>query len=126
MDIYYGDLKISDSKSFTDRVLEILKEEYNMDINSFGIRNPENFVLPVFESNGEVVKHRIEDGVYKCDYVDISGREEFKNFEAVDITEYLPEELRHETAKNGYVTFYPNVDGIDGFFIAKMKRCKWW
>ena len=50
--------------------------------------------------------------------------EEFKNFEAVDITEYLPEELRHETAKNGYVTFYPNVDGIDGFFIAKMKRCK--
>ena len=47
-----------------------------------------------------------------------------KNFEIVDITEYLPLELRHETAKNGYVTFYPNTDSVDGFFIAKMKRCR--
>lgn len=47
-----------------------------------------------------------------------------KNFETVDITEYLPLELRHKTAKNGYVTFYPNTDSVDGFFIAKMKRCK--
>ncbi len=49
---------------------------------------------------------------------------ENKNFEIVDITELLPQELRHETAKDGYVTFYPNVDSIDGFFIAKVKRCK--
>jgi len=47
-----------------------------------------------------------------------------KNFEIVDITEYLPLELRHETTKDGYVTFYPNTDSVDGFFIAKMKRCK--
>lgn len=47
-----------------------------------------------------------------------------KNFETVDITEYLPLELRHETTKDGYVTFYPNTDSVDGFFIAKMKRCK--
>ena len=47
-----------------------------------------------------------------------------ENFETVDITDYLPLELRHETTKDGYVTFYPNVDSIDGFFIAKMKRCK--
>ena len=46
-----------------------------------------------------------------------------KNFEIVDITEYLPEELRRGTCKDGYVTFYPNVDSIDGFFIAKVKRC---
>lgn len=47
-----------------------------------------------------------------------------KNFEAADICEYLPEKLRHDTAKKGYITFYPNKDGIDGFFIAKTKRCR--
>lgn len=50
--------------------------------------------------------------------------EENKNFEVVDITNLLPQKLRHKTTKDGYVTFYPNVDFIDGFFIAKMKRCK--
>lgn len=48
---------------------------------------------------------------------------ENKNFELIDISDKLPRELRHSTTKDGYVTFYPNVDGIDGFFIAKMKRC---
>lgn len=47
-----------------------------------------------------------------------------ENFETVDITNYLPLGLRHETTKDGYVTFYPNIDTVDGFFIAKMKRCK--
>lgn len=47
-----------------------------------------------------------------------------KNFKTVDITELLPNQLRHSTAKDGYVTFYPNVDSVDGFFIAKMKRCE--
>lgn len=47
-----------------------------------------------------------------------------ENFETVDITNLLPLELRHETTKDGYVTFYPNIDSVDGFFIAKMKRCK--
>lgn len=47
-----------------------------------------------------------------------------ENFETVDITDYIPLELRHETTKDGYVTFYPNTDSVDGFFIAKMKRCK--
>jgi 16S rRNA (cytosine967-C5)-methyltransferase len=46
------------------------------------------------------------------------------NFVRADITDLLPEGLAHSTAADGYVTFYPNVDGIDGFFIAKIIRCK--
>lgn len=47
-----------------------------------------------------------------------------RDFERVDITELLPEKLRKETARKGYITLYPNVDGTDGFFIAKVKRVK--
>lgn len=47
---------------------------------------------------------------------------EHHDFKPVDITACLPAPLQKETAKKGYVTLYPNVDGTDGFFIAKMKK----
>ena len=47
-----------------------------------------------------------------------------RDFERVDITELLPESLRKDTAKKGYITLYPNADGTDGFFSAKVKRVK--
>lgn len=46
-----------------------------------------------------------------------------KGFTPVDITGNLPKALRKPEAKSGYVTFYPNIDRIDGFFISKIKRC---
>ena len=49
---------------------------------------------------------------------------ELTGYEFVDIEGFLPQNLKKEEAKGGYITFYPNVDGIDGFFISKIKRCK--
>lgn len=45
-----------------------------------------------------------------------------KEFILEDISSYLPSELVKDSAKDGYVQLYPNIDGIDGFFIARMKR----
>ena len=40
-------------------------------------------------------------------------------FESVDITEYIPEGMECETAKDGYIELLPDEHGTDGFFIAK-------
>lgn len=44
--------------------------------------------------------------------------------ERVDITPLLPEHIKKETAKDGYVTLFPNTDGTDGFFICKLRKKK--
>ena len=46
--------------------------------------------------------------------------EENEEFELVKIE--LPGKLKREN--NGYITLYPNIDGTDGFFIAKIRRKK--
>ena len=49
---------------------------------------------------------------------------EHPELEAVDITLLLPEQFRKETAKDGYITLFPNTDGTDGFFICKLRKKK--
>lgn len=43
-------------------------------------------------------------------------------FEGEDLSSFLPEVLWQETALNGYITLLPHKSGLDGFFIARMKR----
>ena len=45
-------------------------------------------------------------------------------FELESIDEYLPEELRSETTKNGYIRMLPGVQKSDGFFAARFRRKK--
>jgi len=61
----------------------------------------------------------------------ISKRENIENidwftrnfdFELEDIDPYLPETLRSETSKKGYIQLYPHIHNIDGFFIARLRR----
>lgn len=49
---------------------------------------------------------------------------EHPEFSPVDFSENLCKELQKDTLRDGYITLYPNTDGIDGFFIAKLKRCE--
>lgn len=48
--------------------------------------------------------------------------EEHPAFAPVDITPLLPQPLQLESAHKGYIQLYPNVQGMDGFFISKMKK----
>lgn len=47
---------------------------------------------------------------------------ENKDFYLEDISSYLPDKLKKESLKKGYIQLYPNIDGIDGFFIARMRK----
>ncbi len=47
---------------------------------------------------------------------------EHKDFSLCPIENVLPEKYEKQSLKEGYIEFYPNIDGIDGFFICKMKR----
>jgi len=43
-------------------------------------------------------------------------------YEAVSLDDCLPEELRSETTKQGYLQLLPGVHRCDGFFIAKFRK----
>lgn len=50
-----------------------------------------------------------------------------RSFEPDDITQLLPEKLKKRSvssASTGYVQLFPCIDGVDGFFIARMKKVK--
>lgn len=48
-----------------------------------------------------------------------------ENFELENICKYIPESIRRDdTCSKGYIKLFPNINGSDGFFIAKLKR-KW-
>lgn len=45
-----------------------------------------------------------------------------RNFQLEDINTFLPDGIEGENCKNGCIEIYPNREGIDGFFIARMRR----
>lgn len=44
------------------------------------------------------------------------------NFSLESIDEYLPESLRSNTTKEGYLQFLPGIHNTDGFFLAKLRK----
>ena len=44
------------------------------------------------------------------------------HIEAVSLDDCLPEKLRSETTKQGYLQLLPGVHPCDGFFIAKFRK----
>ena len=44
------------------------------------------------------------------------------DFEAVDFRDELPEHLKIDTAKDGYIQLLPGIHPCDGFFIGKLRR----
>lgn len=48
--------------------------------------------------------------------------QQHNNFVMEDITGLVPDCIKSNTTKEGYIEFYPNVQGTDGFFISKLKK----
>lgn len=44
------------------------------------------------------------------------------DFYLEDITPLVPKTLKKESLIKGYLQLYPNIDGVDGFFISRMVR----
>ena len=44
------------------------------------------------------------------------------NFVLENISDLLPDKLKYKDGKDGFIELYPNVDSIDGFFIARLRR----
>jgi 16S rRNA (cytosine967-C5)-methyltransferase len=44
------------------------------------------------------------------------------DFAACDFTQTLPESLQKNTCKEGYISLFPHVDGVDGFFVSKLLK----
>lgn len=62
------------------------------------------------EENEEVIKYFLKNN---------------ENFKLESICKYLPEGIRNDdTCEKGYIKLFPNIHGLDGFFIAKLLR-KW-
>ncbi len=59
------------------------------------------------QENEELVKEFLKDN---------------EDYSLEDISELIPDGLAKDTAKGGYIQLYPNIDGIDGFFISRMRR----
>lgn len=45
-----------------------------------------------------------------------------RDFQLQDITALLPKGLVKPDSSRGYIQLYPNIDGVDGFFIARIVR----
>ena len=43
-------------------------------------------------------------------------------FVCESIDEYITDELKSETTRNGYLQFLPGINDTDGFFVAKLRR----
>lgn len=43
-------------------------------------------------------------------------------FSPVDFSDLLPAGIWKETAASGFIQLYPHIDGVDGFFIARLRR----
>ena len=72
-----------------------------------------------------------KDGILVYSTCTVSEKENIGNvrwfvdnfdFEPVDFSELLPEKVKYETAKKGYIEILPSDYGTDGFFISKFRR----
>lgn len=43
-----------------------------------------------------------------------------RDFELIDISSVVPDGLRKKSTYDGYIQLFPNIDDLDGFFMAKM------
>jgi len=107
--------------------LGIIRRKPEIKYNKTDVTEITKIQYTILENGSKYLKHGGEL-VYSTCTVNIEENNELikrflnnnKDYKLADISENIDGFFK--TAKNGYLEIYPHLHGMDGFFIAKIKR----
>lgn len=104
------------------------KNDIKYHISEEGMNDLTKLQRQIMENAVQYVKHGGTLIYSTCTINPAENEENFRwivdnfDFEAVDLREELPENLKIDTAKDGYIQLLPGIHPCDGFFIGKLRR----
>jgi 16S rRNA (cytosine967-C5)-methyltransferase len=104
------------------------KNDIKYHISEEGMKDLTKLQRQIMKNAVQYVKHGGTLIYSTCTINPAENEENFRwivdnfDFEAVDLRDELPENLKIDTAKDGYIQLLPGIHPCDGFFIGKLRR----
>ena len=101
---------------------------YKDNISEEGMKDLTKLQRQIMKNAVQYVKHGGTLIYSTCTINPAENEENFRwivdnfDFEAVNLRDELPENLKIDTAKDGYIQLLPGIHPCDGFFIGKLRR----
>ena len=104
------------------------KNDIKYHISEEGMKDLTKLQRQIMKNAVQYVKHGGTLIYSTCTINPAENEENFRwivdnfDFEAVNLRDELPENLKIDTAKDGYIQLLPGIHPCDGFFIGKLRR----